>query len=96
MGREETMSRSWVLAIALLGSVAVTASLFDTAATAGPPVYSPKASEVPQLRPAKACAPVSWSQQECVNGNRGWCYYYLGTNCRTTKTCKVVRPAPRC
>ena len=87
------MSRSWCLVIGLLSSVAVTAFVFDTAATAGPPTYSPKAR---MPRPPKTCTRDSYQRQECVNGFMGWCQYYRTEDCKTTRTCKVVKPASRC
>jgi hypothetical protein len=82
------MSRSWCLVIALLSGVAVTAAVFDTAATAGPPAYSPKA-RVP--RPPKTCTPDSFQREECIGRTLLRCTYERMENCNTRKTgCKKI------
>jgi hypothetical protein len=45
---------------------------------------------------AKTCTPDSYQRSECIEGYKGVCTYYRDTNCKTTRTCKVVKPAPRC
>ena len=94
------MSRSWCLAIALLvsSSMATAAAVSDSDAVTPTSRHVKAATHVDGfLRvAAKTCTPDSYQRTECIEGFKGLCTYYRETNCKTTRTCKVVKPAPRC